>query len=77
MSVEETLEEVGSIHKKKEVIPPGPPWSIIATFNTFEEANSARAKIKTGFVKIRRRTNGTFTVHTRETPPGGVNSKKK
>lgn len=77
MSVEEALEEVTSSINKKPVIAAGPPWTLVATYNNFAEASNHRAKIKEGFAKIRRRTNGTFTVHTRDVPPGGSKASKK
>lgn len=77
MSVEEALEEVTTSISKKESIPAGPPWNLVATCSSFEEAAAHKAKVKEGYVKIRRRTNGTFTVHTRDTAPGGHKSKGK
>lgn len=77
MSVEEALEEVSHSKVSKEVTPQGPPWTAAGSYASFAEASAARSKIKSGFVKIRRRTNGTFTIHTRETPPGGKIGYKK
>lgn len=76
MSIEEALEEVNQIPNKKATVPAGPPWTLIATCTSFEDANRERGKVKSGYTKIRRRTNGTFTVHTRDICPGGVVTKK-
>ena len=76
MSIEEALEEVNTSTSKKNTVPAGPPWTLIATCNSFSDASKEKAKVKQGFAKIRRRTNGTFTVHTRDTPPGSNSAKK-
>lgn len=69
MTVEETLSEMTT---KKEPAPQGPPWTVRATCRSFEEAATERSKVREGYVKIRRRSDGTFTVLTRQTPPGGA-----
>ena len=68
MTIEETLDTLTT--KKEPTHVQGAPWTQIATCQTFEEAAEARRKVKAGYVKIRRRTDGTFTVHTRDTPAG-------
>ena len=68
-NIDEVFNDVVST-PKKEVTPPGSPWAFVGSYPTFEEANIKRKTIKEGYVKIKRRTNGTFTVHTRDTPPG-------
>ncbi len=53
----------------------GEPWSMVGVFVSFDDADKKRKSLSGGFTKVRRRSDGTFTVHTRSKPPGKATSK--
>lgn len=58
----------------------GAPWTMVGIYSSFEDADSKRKSVSGAFAKVRRRSDGTFTVHTRNKAPGksqGKATKKK
>ena len=53
----------------------GEPWSMLGVFASFADADSKRKSVSGAFTKVRRRSDGTFTVHARSKSPGKATSK--
>jgi len=63
------------VQKSQDVTFVGTPWSLEGIFSSFESADAKRKSLDGVFVKVRRRSDGTFTVHSRSTPPGKAQAK--
>lgn len=68
-------------NQEKQVVPEGPPWQRAGVFNSFEEADAKRNKIKESSdteAKVRyRRVTDSYTVHYRKKPKADSAGKKK
>ena len=69
-----------------EVAKPGKPWNVVSRFNSFDEADAERSKLKALWesenkegmqVKVKRTSGGVFTVRTRLHPDFETKKKPK